>query len=183
MSVGSQSLFSFLFEALPGGYIADEYVGVGTPTVITFTGVAVGVSAVYSYSGYTGPDPYVGLTGLVVTGFVAGAGANNGTFVLTAVDLINKTVTVALTTQVNETHAGSGTTATGLASGDNNVFLPASIVQSPLAVFAITVPDGLRAITKSWALDVPSGRYVVVLTMGNTAAGGCTLLCKVPATG
>jgi hypothetical protein len=81
---------------------------VWTATVLTLTQVAVGANAVYSYSSFTGPAPRVGMS-VIITGFANGG--NNLTATLTAVSGgASGTVTVALTTQVNETHAGSGTT-------------------------------------------------------------------------
>ena len=77
-----------------------------TPTVLTLTGVTVGATAVYSYSSYTGPAPTVG-EAVTVTGF-ATSGNNVTNQTLTAVDLIGLTITVALTSQVTEPHAGTG---------------------------------------------------------------------------
>src|SRR5215470_501962 len=79
-----------------------------TNTILTLTQVAVGANAVYSYSSFTGPAPSVGMS-VAFSGFANGG--NNVTATLTAVSGgASGTVTVALTTQVNETHAGSGTT-------------------------------------------------------------------------
>jgi len=82
---------------------------VWTATVLTLTQVAVsGGNAVYSYSGYTGPAPRVGMS-VTFSGF--SNGGNNVTATLTAVSGGSSgTVTVGTSTQVNETHAGSGTT-------------------------------------------------------------------------
>jgi len=78
-----------------------------TPTVATFTGVAVGATAVYSYSSFTGPNPAAGET-ITVAGF-ATAGNNVKDQVIASVDLIGQTITLALTSQVTETHAATGT--------------------------------------------------------------------------
>lgn len=82
---------------------------VWTATVLTLTQVAVsGGNAVYSYSSYTGPAPRVGMS-VIITGFTIGG--NNVTGNLIAVSGgASGTVTMATTTQANETHAGSGTT-------------------------------------------------------------------------
>lgn len=95
----------------------DTGQGVFALTTLTFTQVTVGATAVYSYSGYTGPAPRVGMS-IVITGFLTGG--NNVTATLTAVSGgASGTVTVALTTQANETHAGTGVTtlSTSPASG------------------------------------------------------------------
>ena len=92
---------------------------VWTATVLTMTEVAVGATAVYSYSSYAGPTPRVGMS-VAVTGFANGN--NNVTGVLTAVSGgASGTVTMVLTTQANEVHAGSGTTtALAAAPAANN---------------------------------------------------------------
>ncbi len=74
-------------------------------TTLTLTQVAVtGGNSVYSYSVCVGPLPTKGMT-LVITGF--DTVGNNVTAVVTAT--ATGTFTVATTTQVNETHAGSAT--------------------------------------------------------------------------
>ena len=92
---------------------------VWTATVLTMTEVAVGATAVYHYSSYTGPAPRIGMS-VAVTGFATGG--NNVTGVLTAVSGgASGTVTMALATQANEVHAGSGTTtAIAAAPGQNS---------------------------------------------------------------
>jgi hypothetical protein len=62
-------------------------------------------SAVYLYSTFTGPFPYVGQT-VVITGFTNGG--NNLTGIITAItgDITGGTITVANGSAVNETHAG-----------------------------------------------------------------------------
>ncbi len=88
---------------------------VWTATVLTFTSVAVsGGNSVYAYSGFTGPTPRIGMS-IIITGFATGG--NNVTATITAVNP-GVSVTVATTTQSNETHAGSGTT-TALAARPN----------------------------------------------------------------
>lgn len=90
------------------GWIQSNDTGqvVWTATVLTLTAVTSG--GVYSYSSFTGPAPRVGMS-VIFTGFATGG--NNVTATLTAVSGgASGTVTVAVTTQANETHAGSGTT-------------------------------------------------------------------------
>lgn len=79
----------------------------------TLTGVTVGASAVYSYSTLTSFTPGVNEV-IFVDGFTNSG--NNGEFVITAVDLVGKTITVAKTSQVNETHAGTATLWLGYAT-------------------------------------------------------------------
>ena len=76
------------------------------PTVLTVTQVAVGATAIYSYSSYTGTAPRVGMN-FTFSGF-SNAG-NNGLKTVTAVG--TGTVTAALGSQMNETHAAIATTA------------------------------------------------------------------------
>ena len=107
------------FAAL--GWVQTNDTGqvVWTATVLTFTEVAVGAAAVYSYSSYTGPAPRIGMS-VAVTGFATGG--NNVTATLTAVSGgASGTVTVVPSTQANEVHAGSGTTtALAAAPAANN---------------------------------------------------------------
>lgn len=79
----------------------------GANTVLTFTAVAVDALtqiAEYEYASHTGPSPQVDET-CTVTGF--STGGNNVTGVLLYVN--GSAVGMALTTQANETHAGTGT--------------------------------------------------------------------------
>lgn len=76
-------------------------------TIFVFTQVAVGAGlAVYSYSSYTGPAPLVGRP-LTSSGFGI-AGNNVSGKAITAI--ASGSVTVAATTQANESHAGAGNT-------------------------------------------------------------------------
>jgi hypothetical protein len=106
---------------------------VWTATVLTLTQVTVGANAVYSYSSFTGPAPRVGMS-VTFSGFTNGG--NNVTATLTAVSGgASGTVTVALTTQVNETHAGSGSTTA-----------QSTVPASGASVYEIWQPgDGLTA--------------------------------------
>jgi hypothetical protein len=75
-------------------------------TILTCTSVAVsGGNAVYAYSGFTGPTPRIGMSFVFSTFGTAG---NNVTAVVIAVNP-GVSVTVATSTQVNDT-TGSGTT-------------------------------------------------------------------------
>jgi hypothetical protein len=77
------------------------------PTTFVFTGVSVANGrAVYSYSSYAGPAPLVGRP-LTVNGFGI-AGNNVSGKAITAI--ASGSVTVAATTQANESHAGTGST-------------------------------------------------------------------------
>jgi hypothetical protein len=94
-------------------------------TVMTFDQVATGDGeAIYFYSSYTGPAPRVGDV-FTAAGFVASSDANNvsGMTILAASGGAAGEVTVALTTQVPETHAGTGTTsgATTLTEGTDYI--------------------------------------------------------------
>jgi hypothetical protein len=102
------------FAALGWVQTGDTGQVVWTATVLTFTQVTVGATAVYSYLSYTGPAPRIGMS-VIVSGFgTAGNNLNPG--ILTAVSGgAAGTVSMAVTTQADETHAGSGTT-TALAS-------------------------------------------------------------------
>ena len=114
-----EKAISDAFAAL--GWVQTNDTGqvVWTATVLTFTEVAVGAAAVYSYSSYTGPAPRIGMS-VAVTGFATGG--NNVTATLTAVSGgASGTVTVVPSTQANEVHAGSGTTtALAAAPAANN---------------------------------------------------------------
>lgn len=73
-------------------------------STLTLTSVAVsGGDAVYAYSAVSGPAPAVGQTA-TISGFATSG--NNVTAVITAVSA-GVSITVATTTQVNETHAGT----------------------------------------------------------------------------
>lgn len=82
---------------------------VWTATVLTLTQAAVsGGNGVYSFSGYTGPAPRIGMS-VIITGFTNGG--NNLTAVITALTgTTTGTFTVVNGGAVNETHAGSATT-------------------------------------------------------------------------
>jgi hypothetical protein len=96
----------------------DTGQAVWVATVLTLTQVTVGANAVYSYSSFTGPTPRVGMS-VIFTGF--GTGGNNVTATLTAVSGgASGTVTVVLSTQANETHAGSGTTTASVLPAASN---------------------------------------------------------------
>lgn len=117
---------------------------VWTATVLTLTQVAVGATAVYSYSSFTGPAPRVGMS-VIFSGFVNGG--NNVTATLTAVSGGSSgTVTVALTTQVNETHAGSGTTTA-----------------------QTTVPGSGLAVYEIWQSNDGLSTYVLKIEYGNVS--------------
>lgn len=98
-------------------------------TTLTFTKVEVtSAGSVYSYSGYTGGAPFVGQS-VVVTGFTNTD--NNVTGTLIAVSGgASGTVTIATTTQADETHSGSGASSsavpivTGLFAADGTTPLP-----------------------------------------------------------
>lgn len=80
-----------------------------TATVLTVTGVAVGATATYSYSAFTGASPTAG-SQYTFSGF--SNSGNNGPSELIAVSGgASGTVTVALASQVNETAAAQGTNA------------------------------------------------------------------------
>ena len=125
--------------AAPGAALAafgwvqsnDAGQAVWTATLFTLTQVTVGATAVYAYSSFTGPAPRVGMSA-TFSGFT-NAG-NNVTATLTAVSGGSSgTVTVALSTQVNETNAASGTTTVS------------SVPPSGSSVFEIWQPgDGLQ---------------------------------------
>ena len=85
-----------------------------TPTIAVLTACAVtDDEAVYAYSSFTGGAPEAGMR-ITITGFIAGGGQNNGTFlILSSTGGASGTFTVKTTTQADETHAGSGT-AVGL---------------------------------------------------------------------
>lgn len=94
----------------------DTGQGVWTATVLTCTSVAVsGGNAVYAYSGFTGPTPRIGMSFVFSTFGTAG---NNVTAVVTAVNP-GVSVTVATTTQVNDTTGSGTTTALAAALGTN----------------------------------------------------------------
>ena len=101
------------------GWVQSNDTGqvVWTATVLTFSGVVLGGTTITAtYSGYTGPAPRVGMS-VIVTGFAAGSGQNNGTFTLTAVSGgASGTVQWTNASGVTESHSGSGTT-TALAAG------------------------------------------------------------------
>jgi hypothetical protein len=110
---------SFLIEFLPadtesltpGAYrYCERLTNPGTRFVLTGV-VAVGGNGLYSFSGYTGMTPYVGMT-VTVAGF-ANSG-NNLTAVISAItgDGVNGgTFTLVNGGAINETHAGTGTGA------------------------------------------------------------------------
>lgn len=82
---------------------------IGLGTLLILTQVIAGASAVYAYSSFVGQPPFVGMS-IIVAGFANPL--NNVTGVLTAVSGgLSGTVEMAITTQVNETHAGTGKTA------------------------------------------------------------------------
>lgn len=93
-------------------WVSDSPDGTCAQTILTLTQVSVsGSNAVYSYSSYSGPDPAVGMT-IVITGF--SNSVNNVTATLTAVSGgASGTVTVTKVSQVNETHAATGTAGGG----------------------------------------------------------------------
>ena len=136
---------------------------VWTATVLTLTQVTVGADAVYSYSSYTGPAPRVGMS-VAVTGFTNGG--NNVTGNLTAVSGgASGTVTMATTTQVNETHAGNGTT-TAIAA-----------VPSSTYVYEIWGPGdgGTNFYVKmEYGLSTTSTRIRISLGSGTNGAGTLT---------
>lgn len=84
---------------------------VWTSSSVPCSQVVVGASAVYHYdaTSATGPVLRIGMS-IVITGFATGG--NNVTATITALggSGASSTFTVALTTQANETHAGSGDT-------------------------------------------------------------------------
>lgn len=89
---------------------ADEtHAGTGTvvQSLLTVTQVTVGATAVYSYNAYIGAVPHVNML-VTVTGMVASGGANNVANMVITAHTLNTSFTAALTTQVNETHAGVG---------------------------------------------------------------------------
>lgn len=124
----------------------------GAPTtILTLTQVAVGSNAVYSYSSFTGPAPAVGMS-VAFSGFANDG--NNVTATLTAVSGgASGTVTVALTTQVNETHAGSGTGTTAAVN-------TAEIYSVSSAAFTATGSLN-TARTGAVAVLLPNGKILV----------------------
>jgi hypothetical protein len=115
-----------------------------TPTSIVLTGVTAGASAVYAYSSYTGPTPANGQS-FTATGFTT-AGNNVDAQIITAFDPIGQTITVALTTQVTETSAATGT-------------IPASFI-----VTATTQPTSQEAVVIRATKPLSPG----ILSIGNT---------------
>lgn len=92
------------------GYPGEAHIvpASGANTVLTFTSVAVDAlynTAEYVYASYTGAAPVVGDV-MNVTGFVTGGNNVTGATIL---DVSGTVVAVLLTTQANETHAGTGT--------------------------------------------------------------------------
>lgn len=136
-------------------------------TRLTLTGVAVsGGNAVYSYSAIGAqPNPFVGEV-LGFGGFTNSG--NNGAFTITAVSGgASGTVTVAATTQVNETHAGTtfaaihdfGTTTingvgTGYTVGKFTIDLTPST----------WLPAGATLVNPNGAVN--QGAYYVLFTLG-----------------
>jgi hypothetical protein len=104
---------SFLIELLasdtealaPGPYRYSERL-TNPGTLFVLTGVAVaGANGVYSFSSYSGPVPYVGMS-LAIAGF--GNGGNNVSGIISAVDpSTSGTFTIPNATAVSEIHAGS----------------------------------------------------------------------------
>lgn len=142
-------------------------------TTLTFTQVAVsGGSSVYSYSGYTGPTPRVGMS-IVITGFATGG--NNVTATLTAVSGgASGTVTVTTSTQVNETHAGSGVTTLSTLPGTSayiyEMWCPADALQTGATAYYAKLEYGNG--TTSSGVGTPQMR--VTLGMGTNGAGTLT---------
>ena len=88
--------------------------GGGTPTVATLTQVTVDTlynTAEYAYASHTGPAPAIGDV-IVNAGFTIGGNNVTGT-IIDASGGASGTYVLALSTQANETHAGTGTTTHG----------------------------------------------------------------------
>jgi hypothetical protein len=118
----------------------------GTTATLTQCAVAGG-NAVYSYSSVSGQVPFVGQS-IVITGFVASTGANNVTATITAASGgASGTFTVVATTQVNETHSGTGTGA-AVAQITAGVFAADGATPFPAGAFAWRIEvEPLRANT------------------------------------
>lgn len=146
------------------GWIQGNDTGqaVWTATVLTLTQVTVGATAVYSYSSFTGPAPRVGMS-VIFTGFATGG--NNVTATLTAVSGgASGTVTVVLTTQANETHAGSGTTTASANPTSTN------------SVYEIWTPgDGLTTFNMRLDMGLNSTSPWFKIQIGTTTNGAGTL--------
>ncbi|HLW51330.1 MAG TPA: hypothetical protein VKW06_00680 [Candidatus Angelobacter sp.] len=134
------------------GWVQQNDTGqvVWNATVLTLTQVTVGANAVYSYSSFTGPAPRVGMS-INVTGFTNG-GNNVSNAVIAAVSGgASGTVTVALTTQVNETHAGSATTTAVAAVpstiGAYEIWAPGDALQTGSTQFFLKVQYGNQSTT------------------------------------
>jgi hypothetical protein len=86
----------------------------GADSVLTFTAVAVNTlygTAEYAFASHTGANPVIGQR-IVIAGFVT-SGNNVTATILDVTGTTSGTIAVALTTQANETHAGTGTIAHG----------------------------------------------------------------------
>jgi len=152
------------------GWVQQNDTGqfVQTATVLTLTQVTVGANAVYSYSSFTGPSPRVGMS-IIVTGFVTGG--NNVTATLTAVSGgASGTVTVALTTQANETHAGSGTTTALAAPPGTGAYVYEIWKTSDSVGFPVFLK--VEYGTHSSTANTPS----IAMTIGTGSNGAGTLL-------
>jgi hypothetical protein len=139
-------------------------------TVLTLTQVTVGANAVYSYSSYTGPAPRVGMS-VIITGFATGG--NNVTATLTAVSGgASGTVTVALTTQSNETHAGSGTT-TAIASVPVSayayeIWAPGDALQTGATAYYFKMEYGFSATIMGMRVQLGTGTNGAGTLTGST---------------
>ncbi|MGH9770278.1 MAG: hypothetical protein ACRD4Q_01025, partial [Candidatus Acidiferrales bacterium] len=96
---------------VPGPYrYAERLTNPGTSFVLT-AAQASGANGIYSFSGYTGPAPYVGMP-VAISGF-ANAGNNVASSAGAAIAAIaleggaSGTFTIANATAVDETHAGA----------------------------------------------------------------------------
>lgn len=146
------------------GWVQQNDTGqvVWTATVLTFTRVdSAGGNSVYTYSGFTGPAPRVGMS-VVVTGFATGG--NNGTFTLTAVSGGSSgTVTVTTTTQGNEIHAGSGTTTVNTLPGIGalvyEIWAPSDSLQTGSTAYYLRMEygTGTSANIPKWRMQLGTG--------------------------
>ena len=148
---------------------SDTGQAVWVATVLTMTQVAVtGGNSVYSYASFTGPTPRVGMS-IIITGFATGG--NNVTATLTAVSGgASGTVTVATSTQVNETHAGSGTTTASTLPGTSayiyEIWAPGDALQTGGTAYYFRIDYGTGG-----SANVPSFK----VNLGTSTNGAGTL--------